>query len=124
MINSYRDLEVWKRAMELASRCYQVTKTFPKDELFGLTSQIRRAAASVPANIAEGRGRCNTREFVRFLGIANGSLTELETHLELAFRAEILQELSRDDLLLLARRVGQMLTALRRALRRKAAQLT
>ncbi len=69
-INSYRDLLVWQKAMDLVVECYKVTREFPKDELYGLTSQLRRAAVSVPANIAEGHSRPNTREFLQFLGIA------------------------------------------------------
>ncbi len=80
-IKSYRDLEVWNVAMDLAASCYTLTRLFPKDELYGMTSQIRRAAASIPANIAEGHGREHTKEFLNHLSVARGSLMELETHL-------------------------------------------
>lgn len=70
MVKSYRELEVWRRAMTLAEECYRITRTFPKDELFGMTSQIRRAAASIPANLAEGQGRQHTKEFLNFISIA------------------------------------------------------
>jgi four helix bundle protein len=83
-INSYRDLRVWQDAMTLAESCYRLTRQFPRDELFGLTSQIRRAAASIPANVAEGHGRESTGNFVQSLRVAQGSLKELETHLLLA----------------------------------------
>ncbi len=83
-IHSYRDLKVWQQAMQLAKGCYELTRRFPRDELFGLTSQIRRAAASVPANIAEGNGRQNRGEYIHSLRIAQGSLKELETHLILS----------------------------------------
>ncbi|KYC51208.1 MAG: hypothetical protein AMQ22_01344 [Candidatus Methanofastidiosum methylothiophilum] len=83
-ISSYRDLEVWKRAMSLVTDVYRVTQAFPKDEMYGLTSQARRAASSVPANIAEGWGRNMTGECVQFLRIARGSLLELETHITIA----------------------------------------
>jgi four helix bundle protein len=86
----YRELEVWQLAMDLATECYQVTKLFPKEELFGMTSQIRRAAASIPANIAEGQGRESTKEFLNFLSISWGSLMELETHLLLCQRVGLL----------------------------------
>jgi four helix bundle protein len=90
-INSYRDLRVWQDAMSLAEACYRLTREFPRDELFGLTSQIRRSAASIPANIAEGHGRESTGSFVQSLRIAQGSLKELETHLILAERIGLLQ---------------------------------
>jgi four helix bundle protein len=90
-VRHYRELKVWQAAMDLAERCYLMTKSFPKDELFGMTSQIRRAAASVPANIAEGQGRQSTKEFLRFLSIARGSLMELETHLILCQRVRLLK---------------------------------
>ena len=80
-IQSYRDLEVWRIGMALVKECYLVTRMFPREEMFGLTSQIRRAAVSIPANIAEGYGRDNKGDYVQFLRIANGSLKELETHL-------------------------------------------
>jgi four helix bundle protein len=77
----FRELLVWRQAMDLARDCYFLTKSFPKEELYGLTSQIRRAAVSVPANIAEGNGRGTRKDYVSFLRIAQGSLRELETYL-------------------------------------------
>ena len=85
-IQSYRDLRVWREAMQLAEKAYRFTRRFPRDELFGLTSQIRRAASSVPANIAEGYGRENTGNYIQFLRIAQGSCKEVETHALLAHR--------------------------------------
>jgi four helix bundle protein len=82
-LQSYRDLEVWQMSMELAVECFEATQPFPREEMFGLTSQIRRAASSIPANLAEGQGRHSTKEFLRFISIARGSLKELETHLML-----------------------------------------
>jgi len=73
-VQSHQELEVWKVAMDLATECYRVTKAFPEDELFGMTSQIRRSAASIPANIAEGQGREHTKEFLSYVSIARGSL--------------------------------------------------
>lgn len=84
-IRRYQDLEVWQRAMQLVVTIYKETDNFPKAEVYGLTNQIRRAAVSIPSNIAEGHGRSN-RDFGRFLAIARGSLAELETQLELARR--------------------------------------
>jgi four helix bundle protein len=83
-ITGFRDLIVWQRAYELTLTLYRTTKTFPKEETFGLTSQIRRAAASVPANIAEGYERNHRKEYLQFLFIAKGSLGELDTYLLLA----------------------------------------
>jgi len=78
-IKSYRDLFVWQKAMELVTAVYTITKDFPKEELYGLTAQIRRSAVSVPSNIAEGYGRKSTLEYIRLLQIACGSLYELQT---------------------------------------------
>lgn len=89
-IQSYRDLRVWQDGMTLATACYQLTRRFPKEELFGLTTQIRRAASSVPANIAEGHGRENRGEFIQFLRIAQGSLKEVETHILLSVRVGLM----------------------------------
>jgi four helix bundle protein len=82
--NSYRDLLIWQKSMDLTKLVYQITFSFPKDEIYGLTSQIRRSAVSIPSNIAEGRGRNSNKEFIRFLQISLGSLYELQTQLELA----------------------------------------
>jgi four helix bundle protein len=85
-INSYKDLIVWQQAMDLAVATYSLTRTWPKEELYGLTSQIRRSANSIPANIAEGYGRDNRGSYQQFLRIAQGSLKEFETHLQIAER--------------------------------------
>jgi four helix bundle protein len=90
-IKSYRDLRVWQDSMTLAAECYRMTRSFPKEETFGLTAQIRRAAASIPANIAEGHGRENTQSFIQYLRIAQGSLKELETHWLLAERVGLVK---------------------------------
>ena len=89
-IKSHRDLIVWQKAMDLVVLIYQATGAFPKHELYGLISQLRRAAASIPANIAEGQGRRSKPEFCQFLGNARGSLLELDTHLELSLRLKYL----------------------------------
>jgi four helix bundle protein len=90
-LQSYQELSVWQKAMFLAEACYRITWEFPREEMFGLTSQIRRAAVSIPANIAEGQGRQYTKEFLRHLSIARGSLEELETHLILTYRVGLLK---------------------------------
>ena len=85
-VRSYRDLLVWQRAMDLTVRVYGLSRSFPKDEQFGLTSQVRRAASSIAANVAEGYGRATKPAYLNFLRIAQGSLKELETHMILAGR--------------------------------------
>ena len=118
-ITHYQDLDVWQRSMALAEMCYECTRTFPQQELFGLTSQIRRAASSIPANIAEGHARQHTKEFLSFLGVARGSLAELETHLILSHRVRLLDEGRLEALLALSAEVSRMLAGLRRSLQRK-----
>jgi len=86
----YKDLEVWKQSMVLVTEVHQATGDFPKEELFGLVSQMRRAAVSIPSNIAEGCGRKNTKEYIQFLYISKGSLLELETQIEIAYRLNFL----------------------------------
>jgi four helix bundle protein len=84
MAHSFRDLTVWQKSMQLTVAIYRLSQDFPREEIYGLTSQIRRAAVSVPSNIAEGHGRLNTAEFRQFLGIARASNFELQTQLEIA----------------------------------------
>lgn len=79
-VRSYRDLIIWQRGMLLAEDCWRLTRSYPKEELFGMTSQIRRSATSVPANIAEGYGRESRGDYIYFLRVSQGSLKELETH--------------------------------------------
>lgn len=118
-VQSFRDLEVWKLGMDLAMECYRVTKTFPKDELFGMTSQSRRSAASIPANIAEGHGRQHTKEFLNHLSIARGSLMEVQTHLLLAQRVGLLKNDDMNQLMPLCERISQMISRLRQALEKR-----
>ncbi len=108
--------------MTLAEACYRLTGTFPRDELFGLTSQIRRASGSVPANIAEGHGREDTGSFVQHLRISQGSLKELETHLILAERVGILPMLDLSPILSQCESLGKMLRSLIRSLQDKASK--
>ena len=115
-IQSYRDLRVWNEAMELAADCYRLTRSFPREELFGLTAQIRRACVSVPANIAEGYGRESAGSYAQFLKNAQGSLKELETHLLLAVKVEIMPREEASSLLDRAESVGKMLRGLLRSI--------
>lgn len=116
-VRSYRDLEVWRQSMELAETVWRLSAQFPAQERFGMTSQLRRAATSVPANIAEGAQRNKTGEFLQFLGIASGSLAETETFLLLAERLELLPAGRNQVALEQADAVGRMLTGLKRSLR-------
>jgi four helix bundle protein len=88
MSESYRDLVAWQRAMSLVTQIYRVTEAFPRKEIYGLTNQLRRAAVSVPSNIAEGKGRRSKKEYAQFLFRARGSLFEVETQLEIACNLE------------------------------------
>ena len=117
-INSYRDLVAWQQAMDLAVSIYELTRRWPKEELYGLTSQSRRAAASVAANIAEGYGRDNLGSYLQFLRIAQGSLKEVETHLLIAQRVGIADDI--DPILSQADRVGKVLGGLIRKLNERA----
>ena len=117
-IKSYRDLKVWQDGMTLVVDCYRFSKEFPKEELFGLTSQLRRAAVSIPANIAEGYGRDSGGSYVNFLKTAQGSLKELETHLILAQRLKFGNFDLAEQLLARCESVGRMLHALIRSLQR------
>jgi len=116
---SDRDLESWKQSMTLEVDCYQATRTFPTEEQFGLSSQIRRAAASVPANIAEGNGRETTGAYIQSLRVAQGSLKELETHILLSSSVGLLASDASSRLLDASERVGRLLRSLIRALQAK-----
>ena len=118
-VQHYRQLVVWQKAMQLAALCYHVTKRFPNEELFSMTSQTRRAAASIPANIAEGHGRAHTKEYLHHLSIAKGSLAELETHLILSRDVHLLSESDLQTCLSLTDEISRMLTSLRTSLERR-----
>jgi four helix bundle protein len=118
-VQHYRQLIVWQKAMSLAKLCYEMTKEFPKSELFGLTSQIRRAGASIPANIAEGHERTHTREYLHHLSVARGSLAELETHMILSSDVKLLKDEELQRCLSLTDEISRMLAALRTSLERR-----
>ena len=117
-ISSYRDLKVWQLAIDISVASYEVTESLPREELYGLKSQIRRSASSVAANIAEGYGRENRGSFVQFLRIAQGSLKELETHLIIAGRVGLIQPIVLSELLERCDENGKMLGALIRTVLR------
>jgi len=108
----YKELIVWQKAMDLVCLVYKITKSFPKEELYGLTTQIRRAAVSVPSNIAEGQARKTTAEFRNFLSIARGSMAELETQLIIAVRLNYMQKSQMQEIMTVHDEVSKMLFAL------------
>jgi len=91
-MHNYKELKVWQKAVDLATKVYEITKNFPKEEVYGLTSQIRRSAVSIASNIAEGAGRNSRKDFNNFLGISNGSLCELNTQILIANRIRLINE--------------------------------
>jgi len=119
--STFHDLRVWQEAMDLTEEIYRVTINFPKHELYGLTSQMRRAAVSVPSNIAEGKGHRSDPEFVRFLFHARGSLLELETQISIARRLQYLPEEKAEELCGHAASIGRGLNALINRFRANAA---
>jgi four helix bundle protein len=118
-ITSYRDLLIWSAAVELAVRCYEATKQFPGSEAYGMTSQIRRAAVSIAANIAEGYGRDGPAHFVQFLRISQGSLKELETHLIIAERVGLLSAATAAPLMTQCDEIGKMLRSFIRTVQKQ-----
>ena len=116
MISSFKDLLVWQEAMNLVVMIYQITSHFPRYEIFALTSQMNRAATSIPANISEGNGRYSTNDYLRFLSIANGSLRELETHLLIAERLNYVKRTQTEETFLKIEYVGKLLNGLRKSL--------
>jgi four helix bundle protein len=112
IVRSYRDLVVWKKAMALVVNIYRCTQAFPKIETYGLTSQLRRAAVSIPSNIAEGQARLSTGEFKQFLGNARGSLMEVETQVFIARDLGYLELNQSESLLKDAAEVGRILNGL------------
>jgi len=115
-VKSYEDLLVWQKSVDLVTEIYRVTSVFPRSETFGLTSQLRRSAVSIPSNIAEGQGRATKGEFIQFLGNARGSLFELRTQVLIAGKLSYLTGECAGELTMQADRVGQLLNGLIRSL--------
>lgn len=111
-ISSHRDLTVWRKAMDLVDAVYKVSAHFPQEERFGLASQMRRSAVSIPSNIAEGRVRKTTKDFIHFLHIASGSTAELETQLDIALRQRLIEKTDYNELVPLLSEVGKMLVSM------------
>lgn len=109
---NYQELIVWQKAMDLVEQVYVVSKSFPREEVYGLTSQLRRAAVSIPSNIAEGQGRRTTPDFLRHLSIAYGSLREVETQILIAARLRYLKDGKCQDVMNLTGEVGRLLNGL------------
>lgn len=115
-IKDFKDFFLWQRAMDLVVEVYDLVKKLPKEELFALSDQIRRAVISIPSNIAEGQGRNSSKEFIHFLSIAKGSKAELETQLLLCVRINYLKELEIEKAMSLVEEVGKMLHSLQKRL--------
>ena len=115
-VGGYKDLIVWQKAVALVKRVYQVTSAFPSDERFGLVSQMRRAAVSIPSNIAEGQARHTTGEFIQGLSHAEGSLAELDTQLTIAVELGFCPQVAITDVFALLYEIRKMLNGLRRTL--------
>ncbi|MGA2067135.1 MAG: four helix bundle protein [Thermoguttaceae bacterium] len=118
-VRNYRELIVWQKGMDLVESIYRATSRFPREEIYALTNQVRRAATSIPCNIAEGQGRQTTKEFLNFLSIAHGSLREVETQVLIAGRLGYLTETARDALLGSTAEVGRLINGLVAALKRR-----
>jgi four helix bundle protein len=117
MLKTYKELIVWQKAVQLVKIIYQQSVAFPPEEKFGLCSQMRRCAVSIPSNIAEGYGRNSTTEYIRFLNIAMGSLFELETQMTIALDLEFINKTSYDIIELLVDEIERMLSAMRSKLK-------
>jgi four helix bundle protein len=116
-IRTFRDLIAWQRAMSLVEECYRLTALLPARERYGLASQIQRAATSIPANIAEGHGSVHRRQYLRYVLMAQSSLRELETHLEILVRVDLVSTRAVHDAMGLSSEVGRLLGGLHRALK-------
>lgn len=119
VVRSYRDLVAWQKAMELVREIYRLSRDFPKEEFFGLMSQIRRAAVSIPSNIAEGHAKLSRKEYQYFLGNARGSLAEIETQVMIAKDLDYLKEIDMNHILNLSAEVGRILNGLLTSLRKQ-----
>ena len=112
MLRSFRELSVWQRSMLLTTTIYRLTQGFPREEIFGLVSQLRRASVAIPSNIAEGHGRLSTGEYRQFLGIARGSIFEVQTHLEIARALKLGNTELVDEAEGVAHEIGKMIHAI------------
>ena len=118
-VQNYSQLIAWQKAMEMVTMIYRVTKQFPKEEMYGLTSQIRRAAVSIPSNIAEGQARTSTKEFLQFLAVAQGSRAEVETQIQIALRLDYMTNNRAQEILTLLSEIRKLMYGLSKVLQRK-----
>ena len=116
-MKTFRDLLIWQKAMQLVTKCYSVSALFPKEEQFGLTSQLRRCSISIPSNISEGYGRNSSKDYHRFLLIATGSLFELQTQIEIAFNLKYITEENFKKLYEESRELERMISSLVRKIK-------
>ena len=118
-MKTHKDLEVWKKSMDLVTKIYKLTRNFPKEELYGLSNQMRRAGVSIPSNIAEGAGRNSSKEFLQFLYYAKGSLSELETQLIISYNLEYISKEQKQDIDTVINNIFKMLSGLIQSLKEK-----
>ncbi len=119
MVRTFKDLIVWQEAMELVVEIYKITRQFPKAEMYGLCSQMQRAAVSIPSNIAEGNQRNSIPHYLQFVSIARGSLGELETQIIISNKLEYLDKVTQENLLLQTAKVGRLIGGLMKSLKAK-----
>ena len=118
-MKTHKDLDVWKRAIEMVTKIYTLTRSFPKEELYGLTNQIRRSAVSVPSNIAEGSGRNSSKEFLQFIFIATGSLSELETQIIIAHNLGYINDEQKQEIDTILTNIFKLLSGLTKSIQKK-----
>lgn len=114
---TYRDLLIWQKSMTLVTEIYSITKNFPREEVYGLTSQIRRSSISIPSNIAEGYGREGNKDYLKFLNIATASLFEMQTQLEIAFNLGFVNEIQFNKTYQNSREIERMISAFSRKIK-------
>ena len=118
-VSRFRELKAWQLGMDLAERVYLITDSFPKSEIYGLTSQIRRCAVSVPSNLAEGHGRTSAKEFLQFIAISFGSICELETQILLSHRLKYISSQDSDTVLALPIETSKTIRGLQKAIKER-----
>jgi len=118
-MKTHKDLDVWKMSIDMVTQIYQITRNFPKEEIYGLTNQMRRAAVSVPSNIAEGAGRNSDKEFLQFLNFSTGSLSEIETQLIIAYNLKYINDEQKYNLDIMINSIFKMLSGLIQSIKKR-----
>jgi four helix bundle protein len=118
-MSTFRDLLIWQKSMSLVTEIYQLTNSFPKEEIYGLTSQIRRSAISIPSNIAEGYGRDGNKDYLKFLNVSISSLFEMQTQLEIAYNLKYINEIQFNKINEVSKEVERMLGSFIRKIRER-----